>query len=64
MPVKSMYKEKGRIIGLINQDLLDNGQPQLTVHDFEILCDLDLDELLEARVQIVQQIRSYSVSVN
>ena len=48
--------EKIRLITDINNILVKNDQCQLSVNDFDILYDMDIDEIMIARQEIYDQL--------
>ncbi len=52
----SNQQHKVKIITSINEKLTKSGQLPLSTEDFEVLYDLDVDELMNARFEIEQQL--------
>ena len=48
---------KVKVIEKINELLTGRGLPPLNTHDFDILWDMDIDELVEAEMNIEDELR-------
>ena len=59
-----MNTDKARIklIKDINQLLTDHGRPQLTTGDFDLLWDMDIDEIGEVLNELSRQLDSLVIS--
>lgn len=50
--------DKISIIELINNELVSHGREQLSVGDFDILYEMELFELMQAREQVQEYLRT------